>query len=96
MVRQWQDLFFKKRYSATHLINPDFQTLMKAYHIPCSQVATHGELDEKIKEMVTAKGSFFLEAIVRQEENVFPMIPADRTLDDIIYENEKIHHHGNR
>ena len=96
MVRQWQDLFFKKRYSATHLINPDFQMLMKAYHIPSSKVATHGELDEKIKEMVTAKGSFFLEAIVRQEENVFPMIPADRTLDDIIYENEKIHHHGNR
>lgn len=61
--------------------------LLKAYRIPCSQVTTPEDLDNKVKEMVTAKGSFFLEAIVRQEENVFPMIPAEKTLDDIIYEN---------
>lgn len=76
MVRQWQELFFERRYSAIELVNPDFVKLASAYGIAGRQVVDRAELDEAIVEMLTSEGPFLLDVVVECEENVFPMIPA--------------------
>ena len=85
MVRQWQELFFERRYSFTHLVNPDFGTLAAAYGIKYAKVQTSEELDAAVEQMMQHKGPFFLEAAMIEQENVFPMIPAGKTLNDIIF-----------
>ena len=86
MVRQWQELFFGKRYSFTHLDNPDFQQILAAYRIPARKVTDPQELEEAVSWLFATDGPAFLEAAVLEEENVFPMIPAGATLDDMIYD----------
>lgn len=76
MVRQWQQLFFDKRYSATEMINPDFQTIAKGYHIPTNKVTERHKLDEAITEFINHDGAYFLEVMVGKENNVFPMVPS--------------------
>ena len=83
MVRQWQELFFDFRYAETELINPDFQIIAKGYYIPSIKVAERKNLDKAIKAMVKSKGPFLLEVLVEKEGNVFPMVPAGMSLDDI-------------
>ena len=83
MVRQWQELFYGSRYSFTELVNPEFELLAKANHIPYRCVTRHDELEEAVKEMREAKGAFMLEARVQREENVFPMVPAGQPLENI-------------
>ena len=83
MVRQWQELFYNSRYSFTELVNPEFELLAKANHIPYRCVTHHDELEEAVKEMREAKGAFMLEARVQREENVFPMVPAGQPLENI-------------
>lgn len=85
MVRQWQELFFERRYSFTHLVNPDFGTLAAAYGIKYAKVQTPEELESAVEQMMEHKGPFFLEAAMIEQENVFPMIPAGKTLNDIIF-----------
>ena len=86
MVRQWQELFFERRYSFTHLVNPDFKTLSAAYGIKYARVEKPEDLKEAVEEMMQHNGPFFLEAAMIEQENVFPMIPAGKTLNDIIFE----------
>ena len=86
MVRQWQVLFFERRYSFTHLANPDFGTLSAAYGIKYARVEKPEELNAAVEEMMQHNGPFFLEAAMIEQENVFPMIPAGKTLNDIIFE----------
>lgn len=86
MVRQWQELFFDKRYAFTHLANPDFQKVAQAYRIPSAKIERTSEIDEQVRKMLSSKGAYFLEVVVKEDENVFPMIPAGATLDDMIYE----------
>ena len=86
MVRQWQELFFGKRYSFTHLDNPDFQQILAAYRIPARKVTDPQELEAAVSWLFSTDGPAFLEAAVLEEENVFPMIPAGATLDDMIYD----------
>ena len=86
MVRQWQELFYDRRYSFTHLANPDFQMLAAAYGIKSVKVTTPGELDAAVKQMMEHDGPFLLEAAMIEQENVFPMIPAGKTLNDIIFD----------
>ena len=88
MVRQWQELFYDKRYSSTYLVNPDFQTLAKAYGIESVKVTSVGEMDVAIEKMMSTDGAFLLEACVDQEDNVFPMIPAGATIDKIFMDKE--------
>ena len=76
MVRQWQQLFFDKRYSATEMINPDFQTIAKGYHIPTNKVTEREKLDDAITEFINHEGAYFLEVMVGKENNVFPMVPS--------------------
>ena len=83
MVRQWQELFYDKRYSFTELTNPDFELIAKANHIPYRCVERHEELDEAIKQMHECKGAFLLECRVEREENVFPMVPAGQPVENI-------------
>lgn len=83
MVRQWQELFFDKRYASTELINPDFQTIAKGYHIPSVKISERENLDDAIKQMVDADGPFLMEVMVENEGNVFPMVPAGASVSDI-------------
>ena len=88
MVRQWQELFYDKRYSFTHLANPDFQKVAQAYDIPSARVTSLEELDGAIEQMLVAEGAFFLEACVEPGENIFPMIPAGATIDKIFMDKD--------
>jgi acetolactate synthase-1/2/3 large subunit len=88
MVRQWQELFYDKRYSFTYLENPDFQKIAQAYDIPCAQVTSLDTLDEAIEQMLSTEGAFLLEACVGDGENVFPMIPAGATIDKIFMDKD--------
>jgi acetolactate synthase I/II/III large subunit len=83
MVRQWQELFFDKRYASTELINPDFQIIAKGYYIETQKVTERSELDEAIKKMVNHNGPYLLEVVVEKEGNVFPMVPAGASVSDI-------------
>ena len=83
MVRQWQELFYDKRYSFTELTNPDFELLAKANHIAYRCVERHEDLDDAIREMRATEGAFLLECRVEREENVFPMVPAGAPVHDI-------------
>ena len=87
MVRQWQELFFNKRYAFTHLDNPDFQKVAQAYNIPSGKISRTSDIEAEVKKMLESEGAYFLEVEVKEEENVFPMIPAGATLDEMIYEN---------
>ncbi|MFI3330654.1 MAG: biosynthetic-type acetolactate synthase large subunit [Rikenellaceae bacterium] len=85
MVRQWQQLFFDRRYSFTTLENPDFSKVAAAYNIPTKRVVEKKDLEGAIKEMLAAEGSYLLEVCVENEENVFPMVPAGASLSESIY-----------
>ncbi|MGC6432134.1 MAG: biosynthetic-type acetolactate synthase large subunit [Jejuia sp.] len=83
MVRQWQQLFFDKRYASTEMTNPDFVTIAKGYHIEAKRVTKREELADAVKEMMESKSSYFLEVCVEKEDNVFPMIPSGASVSDI-------------
>ncbi len=83
MVRQWQQLFFDKRYSFTEMQNPDFIAIAKGYGIEGRKVEKRGNLDEAVNEMFAHKGAFLLEVMVEQEDNVFPMIESGKAVDEI-------------
>lgn len=83
MVRQWQELFFDKRYASTELINPDFQLIAKGYFIETAKVDKREDLDDAIAKMVNHNGPYLLEVMVEKEGNVFPMVPAGASVSDI-------------
>ena len=83
MVRQWQQLFFEKRYSFVDLTNPNFEYIAKAYGIRYQKVSTPRDLERGIENMLAEEASFFLELIVEKEENVFPMIPTGASVSEI-------------
>mgnify|MGYP000946308536 CR=1 FL=1 len=84
MVRQWQELFFEKRYSYTEMINPDFVMIAQGYKIPALKVKKRSELPEAIEEMLSSKEPFLLDVEVEKEENVLPMVPSGESLTNII------------
>jgi acetolactate synthase I/II/III large subunit len=83
MVRQWQDMFFDKRYSFTEISSPDFVTLASAYGIKGRKVTTRDELYDAINEQMNSKESFLVEVMVEKEDNVFPMVPAGENISNI-------------
>jgi acetolactate synthase-1/2/3 large subunit len=83
MVRQWQELFYDRRYSFTELTNPDFELLAKANRIPYRLVEHHEDLADAVKQMHQTEGAFLLEVRVEKEENVFPMVPAGQPVHNI-------------
>lgn len=83
MVRQWQQLFFEKRYSFTEIKSPDFVALAQAYSITAKKVEAREVLMETLLEMLNHKGSFLLEVMVAKEENVFPMITTGASVSEV-------------
>lgn len=83
MVRQWQEMFYEKRYSFVDLVNPNFCALANAYGIKSRQVSNPAELEAAIDEMLASKEAYLLEVIVEKREKVFPMIPAGSAVDEI-------------
>lgn len=83
MVRQWQQLFFDKRYASTEMTNPNFTAIAEGYHIKAKKVTKREDLDAAVAEMMASKDSYFLEVMVEKENNVFPMIPTGASVSDI-------------
>lgn len=83
MVRQWQQLFFEKRYSFTEMISPDFVALAKAYDIKGEKIEKRTDLKEALLTMLNHDESYLLEVIVAKEDNVFPMIPTGASVSEI-------------
>lgn len=83
MVRQWQQLFFDKRYSSTEMINPDFLMIAKGYCIDGQRVSKREDLDDAVKKMLDHNGPYLLEVKVEKEGNVFPMVPAGCSVSEI-------------
>ncbi len=81
MVRQWQELFFDRRYAYVDLeIQPDFLKLCEAYGIPAKRIVKPEEIKEGIIWLKKQTGPAFLDVIIEKEENVFPMVPAGSPL----------------
>jgi acetolactate synthase-1/2/3 large subunit len=83
MVRQWQQLFFDKRYSFTEIVNPDFVAIAKGYSVNALKITERHELDAALDTMLSSTGSFLLEVVVAKEENVFPMVPTGASVSEI-------------
>ncbi len=84
MVRQWQEFFFEKRYSAVEMLNPDFVKLAEAYGIPARLVQTRDEVAPAIEFARTTPGPVVIEFAVELEEIVYPMVPAGADLDKML------------
>ena len=83
MVRQWQQLFFDKRYASTEMVNPDFVKIAEGYYIKAKRVSKRDQLPLAIEEMIKSKEPYFLEVVVEKEANVFPMIPTGSSVSEI-------------
>ena len=83
MVRQWQEMFFEKRYSFTEMTNPDFVAVAKGFGINAKKVTERSLLENSITEMLKHKEAFLLEVVVEKEGNVFPMIPTGASVSEI-------------
>lgn len=86
MVRQWQELFFERRYSAVELVNPDFVKIAEGFGVKGRKVTDASEIEEAITEMLTYDGAFLLHVMVQKEENVFPMIASGKSVGEIVLE----------
>jgi acetolactate synthase-1/2/3 large subunit len=83
MVRQWQQLFFEKRYASTEMVNPNFVAIAQGYYIEAKKVTIREDLAAAVKEMIDSDGPYFLEVCVEKEGNVFPMVPSGASVSDI-------------
>ncbi len=83
MVRQWQELFFDRRYASTEMTNPDFVKIAQGYGIQAKKVSQRKDLGPAIKEMFHSKNAFFLEVIIEKENNVFPMVPSGASVSEV-------------
>lgn len=85
MVRQWQELFYKRRYSFTHLANPDFVKLAQAFGAAGIRVEKKKDVSKAIKKALSIKDKpVVLDFVVEEEENVFPMVPAGEAINRMI------------
>ena len=93
-VRQWQQLFWKSRYSFTRLLNPDFKAITEAYGIKYLKVCDRDHLTEAVQQMIDEPGPCLLEACVLEEGMVFPMIAPGKSVDDIMVTKDKLFVYG--
>lgn len=85
-VRQWQDMFFNHRQSFTKMLNPHYATICKAYNIPYAVATERAQLADAIQQMLTTQGPFVLEVAVKEEDNVLPMTPPGKNVDEMLLE----------
>ena len=83
MVRQWQQLFFEKRYASTEMVNPNFVAIAQGYYIEAKKVTKREDLASAVKEMIDSDAPYFLEVCVEKEGNVFPMVPSGASVSGI-------------
>ena len=86
MVRQWQQLFFERRYSFTELQNPDFIMIGKGFGIDGHKVEKREDLESSIQKMIEHDGPYLLEVTIEKEDNVFPMVPTGASVSDVMLE----------
>ena len=85
MVRQWQEIFHKKRYSSVDLsMNPDFIKLGEAYGMNSVKITHPDELYTKLKDAILNDEPALIEIVITKDDNVFPMIPAGKSVEDLI------------
>ena len=85
-VRQWQDMFFEGRRSFTHMMNPDYAKVAEAYAIPYSLVTERAGLAAEVGRMIATDGPYLLECAVKEEDNVLPMTPPGKSVDEMLLE----------
>jgi len=83
MVRQWQQMFFNKRYASTEMVNPDFVKIAEGYYLKAKRVSERKYLAQAVEEMIKSEEPYFLEVVVEKEGNVFPMIPTGCSVSEI-------------
>ena len=83
-VRQWQYMFFQKRYSFTPMLNPDYEQISAAYGIPSRTVIDRADLNDAISEMLSTDGPFLLQCAIKEEDNVLPMTPPGASVDEML------------
>ena len=83
MVRQWQELFYEKRYASTGLTNPDFSKIAEGFGVPAKKITQREDLDQALDDLLAKEGPCVLEIEVRQEGNIFPMVTAGASVSDI-------------
>jgi len=83
MVRQWQELFFEKRYSFTHMESPDFIKLASSYGIKGEKIEIRKKLDSALDKFINFKGPYLLEVKVEKEDNIFPMVATGTSVDEV-------------
>ncbi len=86
MVRQWQELFFDKRYSSVELQNPNFTMIAEGFGVKAKKIMDPHELESSIQEMLAYDGPYLLHVMVKKEENIFPMIASGKAVDEIVME----------
>ncbi len=84
MVRQWQELFHKRRYSSVELQNPDFVTIAKGFGVPGRSIRDPREVVGAITEMLAHEGPYLLHLHTVKEDNVFPMVPSGKAISEVI------------
>ena len=84
MVRQWQEFFFEKRYSAVNMSTPDFVKIAEAHGIPARLVTKPEEVKDAIAFARNTPGPVLLEFRVEKEDTVYPMVPTGAALDDML------------
>ncbi|MBQ2185456.1 MAG: biosynthetic-type acetolactate synthase large subunit [Bacteroidaceae bacterium] len=85
-VRQWQYMFFRKRYSFTPMLNPDYEQIASAYGIASRTVTERVDLNDAIRQMLETDGPFLLQCAVKEEDNVLPMTPPGANVDEMLLE----------
>jgi hypothetical protein len=85
MVRQWQQLFFDKRYSHTYMVNPDFIQVANGFGIEGKKVVDRPDLEGAVEEMLNHNGAYLLEVSIEKEDNVFPMVPTGASVAEVIW-----------
>lgn len=83
MVRQWQEMFFEKRYSFVDMQNPDFVAVAKGFYLDAEKITERDALDNALDQLLGAKEARVLEVVVHKEGNVFPMIPTGAGVDEV-------------
>jgi acetolactate synthase-1/2/3 large subunit len=84
MVRQWQELFYERRYAATEMINPDFVKLADAHGLTGLRVETRREIEQVVNQARETEGTVVIDFRVEREDSVYPMVPAGAALQDMI------------
>ena len=84
MVRQWQQLFHDRRYSSVELQNPDFVTIAKGFGVPGQSISAPEELKAAVAEMLAHDGPYLLHVHTVKEDNVFPMVPSGKGVNEVI------------